>query len=229
MKLLIAGDFKIEPVVAENGQLPKFEISKVDTSNIVQAHLDLAAMVKAGSFLLLGDRASSFAVLKEIASKNVGVIIFDAHVGALPLDLSHDSFLKHLVDIIPAERIILVGVRDLTLEENNFLKQNKIRFFSMQAMTMESISASCDGIMEIAKDWPACYVSISLDVLDPAFTNVEKPSPGGLTTRELLYFVQRLRMLRNFLAADISDSVKSPELAAKLLSELAVTKTMPSS
>ncbi len=224
MKLFIAGDWKVEPLVAENGQLAKFEVTKVDVSNTVQAHLDLATMAKSGNFLLLGDRLSSFAVLREISQKGVGVVIFDAHVGALPLDLSHDSFLKHLVDVIPAERIILVGVRDLTLEEFVFLKQNRIRFFTMQSLTMESMSAVCDGIMEVAKEWPSCYVSISLDVLDPAFAKVSNPSPGGLTTRELLYFVQRLRMLKNFLAADVADFEHELPLSNKLLSELAVTK-----
>lgn len=224
MKLFITGGYKVEPFVAENGQLAKFEISRVDTSNIVQAHLDLATMVRAGNFLLLGDRVASLAVLKEISQKGAGIIIFDAHVGALPLPLSHDSFLKHLVDVLPPERIILIGVRDLTLEEFYFLKQYKIRFFTMQSLTMESMSAVCDGMMEVAKEWPSCYVSISLDVLDPAFAKVSKPSPGGLTTRELLYFIQRLRMLRNFLAADVVDFEKELPLASKLLSELSVTK-----
>jgi arginase len=215
MKLLIAGERKVEPLVAENGQLAKFEIFK--SAN----HDELAMMARAGPFLLAGDRAASLAVLKEISQKGVGIIIFDAHVGALPLPAAHDSFLKQLVDIIPSERIILVGVRDLTLEELSFLKQHNIRNFSMQSMTMESMQAVCDGVMEVAKEWPSCYVSISLDVLDPAFAKVEKPSPGGLTVRELLYFFQRLRMLRNFLAADIVDGEDS-SLLSKLLSELAV-------
>jgi arginase family enzyme len=216
MKLLIVGGHKVEPLVAENGQLAKFDVSRVDTSE------NLALMARAGNFLLLGDRSASFTVLKEISQKGAGVIIFDAHVGALPVELSHDSFVKHLIEVIPSERIVLVGVRDLTLEEFSFLKQHNIRYFSMQSMTMESMSAACDGMMEIASQWSASYVSISLDVLDPAFADVEKPSPGGLTTRELLYFVQRLRMLRNFLAADVVDFEKSAELADKLLSELAV-------
>src|SRR3990172_346089 len=216
MKLLIVGGHKVEPLVAENGQLAKFDISRVDSLE------HLALMVRAGNFLLLGDRTASFTVLKEISQKGTGVIIFDAHVGALPMELSHDSFVRHLSEFIPSERIILVGVRDLTLEELSFLKQHNIRYFSMQSMTMESMQAACDGMMELASQWPSAYVSISLDVLDPAFANTNNPSPGGLTTRELLYFVQRLRMLRNFLAADVVDFEKAPELAEKLLSELAV-------
>ncbi len=217
MKLLIVGEHKVEPLVAENGRLAVFDISRVETAGET-----LALMARAGNFLLLGDRMASFTVLKEISQKGVGVIVFDAHVGALPVPLSHDSFLKELLEVIPAGRIILVGLRDLTLEEFSFLKQHNIRYFSMQSMTMESMSAACDGMMEIASQWSCSYVSISLDVLDPAFATVGKPSPGGLSTRELLYFIQRLRMLRNFLAADVVDFEKSPELAARLLSELAV-------
>jgi len=223
MKLLIAGDYKVEPLVAENGRLAQFEVFKVDVSNIVQAHLDLATMAKSGNFMLLGDYVASFAVLKEISEKT-GVIIFDAHVNALPLDLSHDSFLKHLIDVLPPERIILVGVRELTLDEFSFVKDHRIKYFTMQGMTMESMSSVCDGIMEIASKWPATYVSISLDVLDPAFAKVPKPAPGGLTTRELLYFIQRLRMLRNFLAAGVLNCEKELQLTSKLLSELSVLK-----
>ena len=217
MKLFVVGDYRVEPLVAENGRLASFEVSHVQLQ-------DLADVCRAGNFLLLGDRAASFAALKPLAGKGVGVVVFDAHIGALPVPLSHDSFLKHLVEILPSERIILVGLRDLTLEEVSFLKQNKIRYFTMQSMTFESMSAVCDGVMGVAKEWNSAYVSISLDVLDPAFAKVARPSPGGLSVRELLYFVQRLRMLRNFLAADVVDFEKSPQLAAKLLSELAVTK-----
>ena len=94
----------------------------------------------------------------------------------------------------------------------------------MHSIAMESLANVCDGVMESANHWPACYVSISLDVLDPAFAKVDKPSPGGLSTRDLIYFIQRLRLLRNFLAADIVDFQQSPDIANKLLSELAVSK-----
>jgi agmatinase len=36
------------------------------------------------------------------------------------------------------------------------------------------------------------YVSLDLDVLDPAFAPATGPNPGGLAARELIYFVRRL-------------------------------------
>jgi arginase family enzyme len=36
------------------------------------------------------------------------------------------------------------------------------------------------------------YVSLDMDVLDPAFAPATGPNPGGLAARELIYFVRRL-------------------------------------
>jgi len=215
MRVFVLGEQKIEAQVTEHGVLPSLEIKKVDAS-------DLAQHTKAGSFLMLGVRAATLTVLKQLNEKDAGIIVFDAHVGALPIKPSHDSFLYHAIDILPKNRIILVGMRSLSVEEAQFLKIHNIRYFSMHSLMMESIQHVCDTIMETANSWGATYVSISLDVLDPAFATVDKPAVGGLTTRELLYFAQRLRLLRNFLAADIVEYAQAWPIAEKLLSELAV-------
>mgnify|MGYP003974528921 FL=1 len=40
------------------------------------------------------------------------------------------------------------------------------------------------------------HISIDIDVLDPAFApGVSYPEPAGLTTRQLLYYLQRIRRL----------------------------------
>jgi len=221
MRTFVIGNHKLEGGVAENGQLAKFEITKVDTEN-PQAYVDLATMTKSGNFLLLGDHTAQATVLKQISEKGAGVVLFSAHVNALPTSLGPQSFLKHIIEFIPSQRIVLVGTRELTLEEVSFLKQHNIRYFLMSTIASESMHTICDTIMEHASAWASTYVCVSLDVLDPAFVKVPRPSPGGMSTRELLYFMQRLRMLRNFLAAGVTDFEKSLPLAQKLLTELSV-------
>ena len=45
----------------------------------------------------------------------------------------------------------------------------------------------------VSADGPV-YVSLDLDVLDPAFApGVSHPEPGGLSTREVIGFLQRLK------------------------------------
>ena len=51
----------------------------------------------------------------------------------------------------------------------------------------------------------AIYLSIDLDVLDPAFAPaVGNPQPGGLSTRDLMTFIQKLKGL-NITAFDITE------------------------
>jgi len=222
MRVFIAGKEKVEARVAENGTLPSYELTRIDTSNMVQAHLDLAKLAEIGQFLLLGDHDAQLAVLREIAKKKAGVVIFDAGLNALPTEQAREGFLTHLVDTIPGERIAIVGVRELSLGELKFCKEHRIRTYSMQSMMMDSLQNVCDSVMECAKSWEVCYAMISLNVLDPAFADVPHPAPGGLSTRELLYFVQRLRKVKSFLAAGVCDGKKAMPVVEKLFAELAV-------
>jgi len=71
------------------------------------------------------------------------------------------------------------------------------------------------------------YVSIDLDVLDPAFApGVSHPEPGGLSTRDVIGLVQRLR--GPVVGADVVElnPTRDPDgltarVAAKLAKELA--------
>jgi len=206
MKLFSNSDFQAR--VAENGQPARFESFPLN---------DFLGKLN-GKFLLVGTHEHNIELIKKFRDKS-GIIIFDAHASALPG--VHDSFLRRITEILPSSRIILVGVREFSIAEHTFLKESKIRYFSMQSVH-ENIVGVCDTVMENANPWIACHVFISLDVLDPAFVSVPRPSVGGMTSRELIYFVQRLRFLRNYTSAGIVDFENSIQLAEKLLCELAV-------
>ena len=199
----------LQPRVAENGQPARFELFPIKPDFIEKIN---------GKFLLAADREVNLEIIKKFREK-IGIIIFDAHVGALPG--VHDSFLRRVSEVVPPNRSIVVGVREFSSAEHAFLKELKIRYFSMQAVH-ESITTVCDTIMENANNWQMCHVFISFDVVDPAFVAVPKPAVGGMTSRELLYFVQRIRHLRNFVSTGIVDFENAVPLAEKVLSEFAV-------
>ena len=91
---------------------------------------------------------------------------------------------------------------------------------------IEDITDTCDSVMEFSngKD---LYLSISMDVVDPAFSAaVARPEPGGFTSRQLIYLVQRFNKIKSLRAVDIVEA--NPEknggketvnLAAKIVSE----------
>ena len=73
------------------------------------------------------------------------------------------------------------------------------------------------------------YVSLDIDVIDPAFAPATNhPEPAGLTSRQLIYIMQRIAMMKNLKAADIVeiDSEKdrnhdsmTTKLGARILAE----------
>lgn len=67
--------------------------------------------------------------------------------------------------------------------------------FSMREISFEGVHAVCDSVMAAAKDFPNLLIVVSGRVLDRAFC--EGSPPGGLSTRELMYFLNRLSLLQN--------------------------------
>ena len=74
----------------------------------------------------------------------------------------------------------------------------------MKEISFEHLREVADSIMSVARHWSKVYMSIDIDVLDPAFApGTGYQEPGGLTTRQLLYLIHRFKMLRNIGMADI--------------------------
>ena len=63
----------------------------------------------------------------------------------------------------------------------------------------------CDIVMELSRQYQI-YLSIDVDVVDSAFVpGTYRRESGGFTSRQLLYFIQRLNILKNLRAIDINE------------------------
>lgn len=166
------------------------------------------------NFILIGGTHENTAATFDTFNDNhpgAGIVIFSDSPRILPR--------------IPADRMIFVGTRNWDPGSFHAVRERNIKHYSMHAITQESIQDICDTVMENAKNYPELYVSVDLSVLDPAFAPGASQEPGGLTARELLYFLHRLRLLKNFSAADITGippgaSSQIVQLAAKIAAEL---------
>ena len=225
--------------LSENAVLPNpvIEAISIFQSNIeasFKAIHDKVADVKENFLLLGGDHSVTYPSFKAFAAqfKNAGLIMFDAHPDSMqPFSApTHENFLRTLIEegILKPQNIVLVGIRNWDKEEYKFLKDKNIKYFSMKEISYEGIQTVCDAVMAAAKDWDALYLSIDIDVVDAAFVpGTGYPEVGGLTSRELLYFVHRIKNLKNLKASDIVE-VNPPKdindvtslLAAKLAIEL---------
>ncbi|MBU4069649.1 MAG: arginase family protein [Nanoarchaeota archaeon] len=184
-----------------------------------------------------GDHSVSYSLTRaffdycENSEKEPCLIVFDAHADCMePMkEPTHEEWLRALIENgFPVKNILLVGARNVDKTEMEFLTKHKIRMVSMNKL-LENLQDTCEVIMEFANN-KELYVSIDIDVIDPAFAqSVSYQEPGGLTSREFIYIIQRMNKMRNLRAVDIVEiDAKQDEknnnltvkLGAKILSEL---------
>ena len=139
---------------------------------------------------------------------------------------THEEWLRALISSgFPAKNILIVGVRNSDPEEIRFLGEKKIRTISCNQLLMD-IEDICDTIMEFSNG-KELYLSLDIDVLDPCFApGTGYKEPGGLTSRQLIYLVQRLNKVKTLKAVDIVEinplldkEGLTVKLGAKILSE----------
>ena len=142
---------------------------------------------------------------------------------------THEEWLRKLIDDgFPAENILLVGIRNSDKEENRFLKEKKIRNISINKIK-ENLEEMTEIIMEFSSG-KELYVSLDIDVVDPAFAPATGyKEPGGFTSREIIYIFQRINKIKNLRGVDIVEINAEKDkkfdnmtikLGAKILSEL---------
>jgi arginase family enzyme len=220
----------------------------VDKFNLEEIHVDLNNLEEANYlifknakeafeknkkvFFIGGDHSISYSIGKafEKVEENPLLIVFDAHADCVEpgKEPTHEEWLRSLVEQgFPGDKIILISTRNFYANELEFIKQNKITLISMDVL-QEDLSGVCDLVMERARSSNGFYTSIDIDAVDPGFAPaVAYPEPGGMSSRDLIYFVKRLSLLDNFRGADIVEinPVKDVngitiKLGAKLLAEM---------
>jgi len=235
-KVVDVSKLEIEEIHVNNSDVE--EASKLIYDNSFKIFQELGEKEKV--VFLGGDHSVSYSLTRGfldscqafIPVKEPCLIVFDAHPDLMPpmKEPTHEEWLRKLIeDGFPAENILLIGVRNSWKSEIDFIKEKAIRQINVDKF-LEDLEVSCEVLMEFAsgKD---LYVSLDIDVVDPAFApGTGYPVAGGLTARQMLYIIKRINKMKNLKAVDIveiNSEVDKKEfnevtirLGAKLLSEL---------
>ncbi len=214
----------------------------VDNSNIDEANelirknalKDLKNKPKI--FFIGGDHSISYSLGKaflehcEREEKEPCLMVFDAHPDLMkPIDKkipTHEEWLRALIEEgFPAQNILIVGLRNSYPEELNFISKNKIKTISLNRF-VEDFRDTCDAIMEFVNG-RELYLSIDIDVVDPVFApGTSYSEPGGLTSREMIYLIQKMNKIKTLKTVDLVEinpsgegSEMSVKLGAKILGE----------
>ena len=219
------------------------KIKKEEENNLIYKNAVEIFNEKPKTVFLGGDHSISYSTVKAFfdSVRNEGkkpcLVIFDAHVDLMPpmSEPTHEEWLRALIEDsevnFPAENILIIGARNLYKSEIEYMNKKKIKTITMNQIAEVGIHEMCDSIMEFAqgKD-KELYLSIDIDALDPAYAPATGYNePGGLTTREFLYILQRINKLKNLRIIDIVEINEKKDkesfhgvtvrLGAKILSE----------
>jgi agmatinase len=226
----------------ENGKIIDFgklnlEEIHVDLNNIAEAnHLIFENSKEAfeknfKTFFIGGDHSIDYSIGRAFfkTQPNPLLIVFDAHADCREghKEPTNEQWLRRLVDEgISGSRIILISARNLLEEEIEFIKENHILWIKIEVL--EELEEVCDVIMERARQASGFYVSIDIDCVDPSHApGTGSLEPGGMSSRDLIYFLKRLKLLNNFKGADITEinpdkdvNGMTVKLGARLLAEM---------
>jgi agmatinase len=161
--------------------------------------------------------------------KDTILVIFDAHLDLRDeyanLKLNHATFLRRLIEQRGASSILHIGARAATYEEWRYADKMGLKIITTQSIL--SMQRPEDRLRHFLENAINLYVSIDLDVLDPAFAPaVGNPEPAGLSTHQILEFLYTLKnkRIRAFDIVELTppyDNGTTATLAARLLAELA--------
>ena len=183
-----------------------------------------AAQLHAGHRLLSlgGDHSVTYPLLRAVhqAVGTVDVVHFDAHPDLYP-ELDGDRF-SHACPFARALEDRLVG----RLVQIGLRTQNAVQREVAERFNVEQVPMAEWHLPRLEFTRPV-YVSLDLDVLDPAFApGISHPEPGGLSVRDVIAVLQRVE--GRVVAADLveynpdaDDGTRTAAVCVKLFKELA--------
>jgi agmatinase len=140
-----------------------------------------------------GEHTVTLGIVKGLGgkAKKTAVVSFDAHLDLrkefMGLTLSHTTFMRVINEEVKPAKIIEVGTRAVCKEEMAYAKEFGIDFFTSQLVRTEGAKQIVQRIQEELIPYENVYLTIDMDVLDPAFAPaVQNPEAEGLETHTLL-------------------------------------------
>ena len=156
------------------------------TETLRRVELVTKDVLNSGKILLTvgGEHTTTLGTMRGVGEK-VAVVSFDAHLDlrneCMGRSLSHTTFMRRLNEQIEPERIMEIGVRAACREELEYAEKEGIEFLTAQQIRKEGSEKTINTINNFLSDSKRTYLTIDMDVLDPAFAPaVQNPEPEGL-------------------------------------------------
>jgi agmatinase len=137
-----------------------------------------------------GEHTITLGVMRSL-DESVALVSFDAHLDLrndyLGLSVSHTTFMRRIKEDVEPSKILEIGTRAVCKEELDYAKESGIDYLTTQQIRKDGFGKIVKTIDNILEGYEKIYITIDMDVLDPAFAPaVQNPEPEGLDTTTLL-------------------------------------------
>ena len=165
-------------------------VSGTDTMTLIQDSMSTLLNDDLAPIALGGDHSITYPIVKAFARKypDLSILHFDAHPDIYDEfqgnRYSHACPFARIMEEKLAKRLVQVGIRTATSHQREQMKR-----FGLEVVEMRDWKHG----LAFEFDTPV-YISFDLDALDPAFApGVSHREPGGLSTRQAIDLIQRIR------------------------------------
>jgi len=235
--------FAVQQVV-DGGDIAVNPFDIAEALATVQSHAAKVLAEGAKLLTLGGDHTIALPLLRAMAEKHgpLAVVHFDAHLDTwdsyFGADYTHGTPFRRASEegLLDRDACMHIGIRGPLYTANDLVEDGDLGFQIVHATEIDTLGVA--GVIErmLARvgDRPV-YVSIDIDVLDPAFApGTGTPEAGGFTSRELLAIIRAFSST-NLVGADIVEvapaydhaqvtGIAAAHVAYELISSMAIIK-----
>ena len=142
-----------------------------------------------------GEHTITLGIVEALENtEKLAIISFDAHLDLRNeysgLKTSHTTFMRRINEKIKPQKIIEVGTRAVCQEELEYAEKTGINYITSLEIQREGLEKTKEKLGRLLEGVENIYLSIDLDVLDPAYAPaVQNPEPEGIdpyTLHELI-------------------------------------------
>jgi agmatinase len=158
-----------------------------------------------------GDHSVALPLVRAAAERHgpLSLLQLDAHTDTWDAyfgeKVTHGTIFRRAAEegSIDASRSVQIGLRGSMYDGEDYAENRALGFRTLLARELDATGVA--GAIALARDVlePPVYVTVDIDVLDPAFApGTGTPEAGGLTSRELLAILRGLAGI-DIVAADV--------------------------
>jgi agmatinase len=203
--------------MVDYGDAPVLPADPVRTHEAIERTVGEVVAAGAIPIVLGGDHSIAEPDIRACSSGRapIGLVHFDTHTDTgtevFGVEVSHGTPMYRLVEagVVDPRRYVQIGLRGYWPGETEFRWQEErgITSFFMHDVRRLGIEEVVGGAIDVVGSGPI-YVSVDVDVLDPAFApGTGTPEPGGMESADLLWACRTLAERLELVGAEVVEVI----------------------